>query len=151
MCRTDPIYPGNAVRTRNRRKSRIRPLGELRSVSSIPRNKADSHSRSGSSFEPWPFEPRENDSLRPLASLPATSVLAIHRQYYTCKRYKTALVPPCLFNIPYWNSIPSAVFAMVYSAYPQRLKPEPVAAPGGTAEAVPYPFSVPSTATQGML
>jgi hypothetical protein len=33
---------------------------------------------------------------------------------------------------------------MVYSSYPQRLKPEPVVTPDGAAEAVPYPFSVPS-------
>ena len=29
---------------------------------------------------------------------------------------------------------------MGYSAHPQRLKPEPVATPDGTAEAVPYQF-----------
>ena len=40
---------------------------------------------------------------------------------------------------------------MVYSAHPQRLKPEPVVTPGGTAEAVPYPFSVPSTVTRELL
>src|SRR5271157_3293879 len=34
---------------------------------------------------------------------------------------------------------------------PQWLKPEPVATPGGTAEAVPYPLPTPSTADRQML
>jgi len=39
---------------------------------------------------------------------------------------------------------------MVWRTRPQRLKPEPVAAHGGTAEAVPYPFPAPSTADRKM-
>jgi hypothetical protein len=35
-----------------------------------------------------------------------------------------------------------AVLVMVQSARPERLKPKLVAPPGGTAEAIPFPFVV---------
>jgi hypothetical protein len=38
------------------------------------------------------------------------------------------------------NSLARAFLVTVYSACPQRLKPEPVGALGGTAEALPFPF-----------